>query len=191
MPQIRRPAPDEYAPFYAGYVTQAGNGDVLARLGAQMSELETMLASLDDDAAGYRYAPGKWSIKEVVGHLGDAERVFAYRLLRFGRGDTTPLPGFEENSYVAAADFDARSLASLVGELGALRAATLELISGLPAAAWERSGTASGATVSTRALVYILAGHLAHHVRILQERYGLGTSAASDSSSRHTASPPS
>lgn len=190
MKQIHLPTSDEYAPFYAGYVAQAGEGDVVNRLTEQIEELQALLAPLDDPAALHRYAPGKWSIKELVGHLADAERVFAYRLLRIGRGDATPLASFEENAYVAAAGSDARSLNSLLSELLALRIATIELVNGLPAAAWERSGTASGVTVSARALVYIIAGHFAHHVRVLKERYGIGSDAASDSSSRHTASPP-
>ena len=145
--------------------------DLLERLRAQPAELRALLGSLDDAAARARYEPGKWSIKEVVGHVSDTERVMGYRLLRIGRGDVTPLPGFEQDPYVAAAGADRRPLASLLAELEAVRAATLALVESLPAEAWERRGTASGNPVSARALAYIIAGHAAHHHAVLRERY--------------------
>jgi uncharacterized damage-inducible protein DinB len=135
------------------------------------------VASLDDTAARARYAAGKWSVKEVLGHITDAERIFAYRLMRIARGDATPLPGFDENAYVPAGDFDARPLLSLAGEFRALRLSTIALIDGLPLDGWVRMGQVSGASVSARALAYVIVGHVAHHTRILRERYRLSPAA--------------
>ena len=172
---IDRPAADEYAPFYAGYIAQVPEGrnplDVLA---AQLETVPALLAAVPEGGAHARYAPGTWSIKEVVGHLADAERVFAYRLLRVARGDQTPLAAFDENVYVRAAGFDARSLADLAAEWAAVRRATLTLVKSFATEAWLRRGVASGAPISARALVFIVAGHTAHHVAVLQSRYGVG-----------------
>jgi DinB superfamily len=170
---LSRPAPEESAPFYHGYISQVPGEAIGKYLVEQLQDLERLLAPLDDAAARARYAEGKWSVKEVLGHLGDTERIFAYRLLRIARGDTTPLPGFDENAYVPAGDFDARPLASLVGELRALRLSTIALVDGLPPAGWACIGQASGAAISTRALAYVIVGHLAHHARVLRERYRL------------------
>lgn len=171
---VSAPGADEYAPFYAGYVASVRDEDVLYVLAMQPAELRRMCGDLSEREALARYAPGKWSVKEVVGHVTDAERVFAYRAFRIGRGDATPLAGFDENAYVVAAESEHRSLAELLGEFEAVRAATLALFRGLPAGAWERRGVANGVPVSTRALAHITAGHARHHVAILRERYGLG-----------------
>jgi hypothetical protein len=170
---IDRPAPDEYAPFYAGYIASVSGNDVVSILEGQKRLFETLGRTLTDEAALHRYAPGKWSVKELLGHLADAERVFTYRLLRVSRGDETPLSGFEENAYVAAAGSDEIPLADLVGELVALRTATLHLVRGLRPDMLLRRGTANGNPVSTRALVYTVAGHVAHHLNVLSERYGV------------------
>lgn len=172
--QLSRPAPDEAAPFYHGYIAAVSDDAVGARLAAQADELDALVRSLDDSAALARYAEGKWSIKEVVGHLIDAERIFSYRLLRVGRGDATPLPGFDENAYVPAGAFDQRPLAALRAEFRAVRLATQALVEGLPADAWGRRGQASGHSITARALAYIMIGHVAHHLGVLRERYGLG-----------------
>jgi len=140
---------------------------------AQRARMLNALSPLSDEQARYRYAPGKWSIKELVGHLADTERVFAYRLLRIGRGDATPLPGFEENDYARAGSFDARPFGDLLDEWAAVRDATTALASGLPDEAWARRGTANNHPVSARALLYIILGHVEHHRSILQERYHL------------------
>jgi hypothetical protein len=172
---IPRPGDGEHAPFYAGYVAlTAESGDVVALLAAQPAELRVLCDGLSEAEARHRYAPGKWSVKEVVCHLADAERIFAYRALRVARGDGTPLPGFDENAYVEASGADDRPLPGLLAELDAVRAATLALFRSLPPEALERRGTANGAPISVRALAYITAGHTAHHLRILRERYGLG-----------------
>lgn len=173
---IPRPASDEHAPFYAGYVAELPGDDALAALAAQEGETAELLAGLSEETAAFRYAPEKWSIKQVVGHLADAERVFAYRAMRIARGDTTPLPGFDEKDYVRAGGFDARPLADLAAELRALRRATLALFRGLDAAALDRRGTANDAQVTVRALAWILAGHERHHLEILRTRYLAGLS---------------
>lgn len=170
---IPRPEADEYAPYYERYVAAAGD-DVLGLLARQAAALRNLCAGLTDAEALHRYAPEKWSVKELLGHVCDAERIFAYRALRIARGDATPLPGFEENAYVAAAGTDARPLPEILDELDAVRAATLALVRSLPEGSYERRGTASGFEVSVRALVHIIAGHAEHHAGILRDRYGLG-----------------
>ncbi|HEV2642530.1 MAG TPA: DinB family protein [Candidatus Elarobacter sp.] len=166
-----RPEASEYNPYYGAYVSAVPEGDLLSTLERQGAELDALLAPLDDARALSRYAPGKWSIKEVLGHISDTERVFAYRLLRIARGDTTPLASFDQDVYVPAARSDARALNDLREELRAVRAATLALAKSLDDDAWLRSGTASEKPVSARALGYIIAGHMAHHTKILRERY--------------------
>jgi hypothetical protein len=170
---IPRPAADEFAPAYAGYVALVRDERVPVHLAAQIEQTAALLGRVGADREGYRYAAGKWSVREVVGHLSDTERVMAYRLLRVARNDATPLPSFDENAWVPPAEFDGRRLGDLVDEFRAVRAATLKLLHGLPAAAFTRRGTASGKTVSVRALAYIIAGHELHHVGVLRERYGL------------------
>ena len=169
-PFLTPPAATEYAPFYAHYVRLAG-ADPLQALRAQPQELQRLLAGLTDEQARFRYAPGKWSIKEKLVHMVDTERIFAYRALRIARGDATPLAGYEQDDYVPLSDADARPLADILTEYTAVRAATLCLFESLGAVAAERCGTASGHPVSVRALVYMLAGHEAHHLQLLQERY--------------------
>lgn len=174
---IARPAAEEYAPFYAGYVASVGDADVVRLLETQPAELRLLCEPLSEEGALARYAPGKWSVKEVVGHLSDAERVFSYRLLRISRGDATPLAGYDEGRYVAAARFDRLPLALLLEELGAVRASTLALAREIEPDAWALTGEANGFRVSARALAFITAGHMRHHVGVLRERYGLGRGA--------------
>jgi hypothetical protein len=169
-----RPAGSEYASFYHGYVERVPEGDVLAIMRASGDELRLATTGIDESRGGHRYADGKWTVREVLGHMIDAERIFAYRALRIARGDATPLPGFDENAYVRTAGADARTVASLVQEQGAVRDASVQLFASFPDEAWMRRGTASGAEISVRALAYILAGHGLHHLRILRERYGVG-----------------
>ncbi len=171
MPGIPRPAADEYAPYFGGYVGAVPAGDVLAILERQMGETQGLLRDLPASRAMHRYAPGKWSIKQVVGHLSDTERIFTYRALCFSRSERAPLPGFEEDDYVAAAGFDTRPLGELARELETVRAATLTLFRGLSDEALLRRGTANGREFTVRAIAYIVAGHERHHVRVLRERY--------------------
>ena len=168
-----RPASSEYAPFYERYVALVPGTDVLGMLERQVDELRRLAAGLDAGREEHRYAPGKWSVREVLGHVRDGEREFGHRAFRFSRADPTPLPGFEENHYVVAAGFDRRPAAAIVGELTLLREANLAMLRQLPDEAWARTGSASGMDVSVRALAYILAGHLQHHLNVLRERYGV------------------
>ena len=175
---LPRPAPDEATAYYHGYIAEVPGEQIGKYLAEQLDGMGGLMAPLDDTAALARYAPGKWSVKEVLGHLIDAERIFTYRLMRIARQDATPLPGFDENAYVPSGEFDRRSLDSLVGEFAAVRRSTIALVDGLPSDAWVRRGEASGAAVTPRALAYIIVGHTAHHTRVLRERYRL--SPASD-----------
>jgi hypothetical protein len=169
---LTTPGSDEYAPFYAGYIERAqGRGDVFATLSQQIEEIQAELGVLTDEQGLFRDAPNEWSIKEVMGHLNDVERVFSYRLLRVSRGDATPLPGFEQEDFVRAAGFDNCGLQDLVREFEYLRRANLLAIQYMTAESMNCLGTASGHTVSARALIYMLVGHVDHHIASLQEKY--------------------
>ncbi|MDX1530174.1 MAG: DinB family protein [Rhodothermales bacterium] len=172
--RIGRPQPGEYSDYYRSYVDAVPDGDLLETLEDQGEDTLALLRQFGEDRGGHRYAEGKWSVKEVVGHLSDAERVFAYRALRFARGDETPLPGFEQDDYVRAAGFDRRTLADLAEELADVRKATLKLLMSLREGDLDRAGTASEARVTVRALAWIIAGHERHHQRVLRERYLVG-----------------
>ncbi len=168
---IARPDTSEYAPYYGTYISKVPDSDLLQILEQQRQETQTLLASIPEAKALTRYARGKWSIKEVVGHLIDAECVFAYRALRFARGDQTPLPSFEQDDYVREGRFDVRPLANLAAAFDHVRRATIALFRSLDAEALARRGVASNNEVSVRAIAYIIAGHERHHVEILRERY--------------------
>jgi uncharacterized damage-inducible protein DinB len=170
-----RPQPDEYAGFFSRYIDRVPDGDIVAMLESQGNATQDMLASIGEEKGSYRYGPDKWSIKQVVGHVADAERVFTYRLLAIARGEKQSLPGFEENEYVEAANFDARSLAELAEGLRATRNATLTLMRSLDDEAWTRRGLANNTPISARAIAWVTAGHERHHVNILRERYGIAT----------------
>ena len=174
MPTIARPSAGEYADYYAKYVDRVPSGDLVELLVRQHETTRGLLGALPPEKARHRYAPDKWSVTEVVGHLADSERVFSYRAMRIARSDTTPLPGFDEKVYVPAGRFDARPLPDVLAEFTAVRAATLALIRGLPAESLQRVGTASDNPVSVRGLLYIIAGHELHHLAVLRERYGVG-----------------
>jgi hypothetical protein len=168
---IPRPEPSEYLPYYETYISKVPKGNLLKVLEDQRGETQDLLAGLSEAKALHRYAPGKWSIKEVIGHLADTERVFCYRALRFARADDTALAGFDEKAWVPAGMFDSRSLESLAAELDAVRRATLALFRGLDTTALARRGTANNNAVTVRALAWIIAGHERHHVALLHERY--------------------
>ncbi len=170
---VGRPEPDEIPSHYVSYIKRVPELDPVIACAAQIEDTAAMLRGLSETEAKHRYDSGKWSVKEVVGHLADVERIMAYRALRIARGDTTPLPGFDENAYVPVAKFDDRSLADLVGELRTARAATLGLLRTFDADAWRRRGTASGKPVSVRAIAFMIPGHERHHVEILRTRYGV------------------
>jgi hypothetical protein len=173
-----RPRVDEYAASFADYVARiADDEDIVAVLAGQLDQVLARLGRIAETRGDYRYAPEKWSIKEVVGHLSDTERVFAYRALRIGRGDTTPLPSFDDQAYVAEMRSGDRTLADLTAEWGDVRRATIALFQNLPAAAWPRRGIASDRPVTVRALAYITAGHVRHHLEVLEARYTADTGA--------------
>ena len=166
-----RPDASEFAPYYAGYVAAVPDGDIIEVIRRGAEDLATTVATIPEDRGDHRYADGKWSIRELLGHVIDAERIFSYRLLRVARGDATPLPGFDQDPYVLTSGAQQRSVASLAAELAAVRASTIALLESLPDDAWTRGGTASGHPVSARALAYITAGHAEHHLQILRSRY--------------------
>ncbi len=172
MNKLPPPAPGEYAEFYASYVQRASSkDDVLAALSQQIDEINSALGNLSDEQALFRDAPQEWSIKEVMGHLNDVERVFSYRLLRISRNDATPLPGFEQNDYVREAGFDTHPIKDLIQEFEHLRHANILAIQNMSEEAALRIGAASGYPVSARALIYMLVGHVDHHMESLREKY--------------------
>ena len=166
-----RPGADEYAPYYEKYVSLVPDADLVVTLERQGAETAALLRSLTEERGAHRYAPGKWSVKQLVGHVCDGERIFSYRALAFARGDFQELPGMEQEEWMAGVDFDARTLSSLIDEFEAVRASTVHLFRHLSPEAWARRGTASDNEVTVRALAYVIAGHEAHHVRVLRERY--------------------
>ena len=165
------PEADEFAPYYARYIDHVPHGDVLETLEAQHADTVELLDRFGEARGAHRYAPGKWSVKEVVGHVADAERIFTYRALCAARGEPGALPSFDENAYVERADFDRRTLNSLLGEFTAVRRATLSLFRNLDDGQLARRVVANNQPVSARAIAWIVAGHERHHARLLRERY--------------------
>jgi hypothetical protein len=168
---LERPDPAEAAPYYARYIDRVPDGDIVRTLEAQLDEALGLLGAISEERSLHRYAAGKWSVRELLSHVTDAERVFAYRALWFARGFDTPLPSFEQETAVAAAGADAISWSRHLEEFRAVRLATVPLFQNLPAEAWAKKGVASGNAVTVRALAWIIAGHAAHHVAALKERY--------------------
>ena len=168
-----RPAEGEYAPFYARYVALVPETDILAVLERQAGELRQLAASVPAERETYRYAEGKWSVREVLGHLVDGERVFGYRAFCISRGERAALPSFDEDQYVGEARCDAIPLRELAGELALVRESNLAVLRRLEPRQWERVGTASGKPITVRALAWVMAGHPRHHAEILRERYGV------------------
>ena len=166
-----RPDATEFAPYYARYIDRVPDGSILDILASQRDETLAFLRSIPEERGEHRYAPGKWSIKEVVGHVIDGERIFAYRALRFARKDQTPLASFEENDYVPAGNFGARTLRDLADEFQAVREGTIRLLRPMDEATLSLRGTAADQPVSVRGIAYIIAGHELHHRAILRERY--------------------
>lgn len=174
MTAIARPAAGEYDPASGGYVALTpALDDPIRQLTAQRDRVHAVYARLSRDRAGYRYAPDKWTVRDVLGHVCDTERILSYRLLRVARGDATPLPGFDENTYVPAAAFDRRSMADVIDEWMAVRGATIALVRGMPDEAWTRRGVANAVAVTARGVLYVLVGHVEHHLKMLDARYGV------------------
>jgi uncharacterized damage-inducible protein DinB len=168
---LSRPDASEYAEYYNTYVGPIADQDAIQLLTTQIDALDGLRGASDSKTL-HRYAPGKWSVKEVIGHVVDAERIFAYRMLRIGRGDQTPLESFDQGPYVEAAQFDRLSIDSLIDAFRSARESTISLATELDDNAWRRMGVASGFPVSARALAYIIAGHATHHIGILRDKYG-------------------
>ena len=166
-----RPSPGDYAPYAERYILLVTGDNILAALTAQLKQTATLLSGRGERDGNFRYAPDKWTVKEVVGHVADTERIFAYRAMRIARGDQTPLEGFEQDDYVRGARFGARKLADLVEEYADVRQASLALFRSLDEEAWLRRGVANGNPVTVLALAYLIAGHELHHRKILDERY--------------------
>lgn len=169
---MTRPSTDEYSPGHAGYVALVPEDDVLSVLEQQSSEMQKWLAALDETKAAHRYASDKWSVKEVIGHIIDAEEIIGYRALAVARGEQGPLPGFDENAYVANAGFDAWKLGDLAERYALVRRAHIVMFKNLPAEAWERRGIANNNSISVRGMAFVIAGHNRHHLKVLHERYG-------------------
>jgi uncharacterized damage-inducible protein DinB len=171
---IERPEPGEYAQYYDRYVSLVAGTDILGALDEQRRKTLLLLCGRDEAEGDFRYAAGKWSVKEVLGHVCDTERVFAYRALRISRGDRTPMEGFEQDDYVVNGPFAHAPLAELIDDYIAVRRATLTLLRNLEEGAWTRSGVANKNEVTVRGIAYIIAGHEVHHRRILEEKYFKG-----------------
>jgi hypothetical protein len=169
-----RPAKNEYDSYYERYISLVPDEDVLIALDQQLAETMILLRSLSDQHGSFRYEPHKWSVKEVLGHMIDTERIMAYRALRVARNDRTPIEGFEQDDYVKNGGFDNRSVSNLAREFEQVRRTTISLFRNLEPAAWERRGIANNVEISVRALAYIIAGHELHHKNGLKEKYGLG-----------------
>lgn len=170
----RRPDPSEHAPYYARYTDLVPETDILTALRNEGEASQKLLATIDESRGSFRYAPDKWTIKQLLGHIEDSERVFTYRALSFARGSTVALPGFDQNDFMARARFDATTVKRRAEALRVVREASIALFEALDDEAWDRGGSASDNHVTVRALAYITVGHERHHMRILRERY-LGT----------------
>jgi hypothetical protein len=167
---VSRPEATEYASYHSNYIALVPETDILSVLNSQLEEMLTLFRSISNEEGNTRHPPYTWSVKEVMGHLTDAERIFGYRALRFAREDPTPLPAFEENAYVRSAGFDSYRVSDLASEFEFLRRSHLCLFRSLSAEAWQRRGVANNNPVSVRALAYIMAGHVLHHGGILHKR---------------------
>lgn len=168
-----RPSPAEYSAYFERYISLVTETDILGALAGQVDTVQSALRSLSDERAGFRYAPGKWSVREVLGHIIDTERVFGYRAMCIARGEAASLPGFDENRYEAAAEHDRYTLTELVDEFSALRCSHVLMFRRLDTAAWERIGRANENPASPRALAFLMVGHVRHHGNILTQRYGV------------------
>jgi hypothetical protein len=168
---IAHPSADEHAPYYSRYTSLVPGEDILAFLEQQGRDFSAWLGTRSEAEGDLRYAPDKWSVKEVVGHINDTERIFGYRALRFARNDATPIEGFEQDDYVANGPSASCSLAQITDEFRQVRSASLSLLRALDGDAWVRRGTANKNPISVRALAYVMAGHVIHHQKILQEKY--------------------
>jgi hypothetical protein len=170
-PAVVAPDPSEFAPYYGRYISLVKSDDIVRTLEIQIGITQLLLGSLSEVDAGFRYAPDKWSIRQILGHIMDAERIFSYRALRISRGDSTPIEGFEQDGYVTHAPFERCTMAELIEEFATVRRATVFLLRNLQPEAWTRRGIASDNEITVRALAYIIAGHEVHHMEMLRQKY--------------------
>ncbi|KQX46512.1 MULTISPECIES: DinB family protein [unclassified Paenibacillus] len=168
---LQRPGSEEYSPFFTGYISQVPEGDYLSFLHSQVDAVIALFSPINDEQGLYRYEPGKWSLKEVLGHMTDTERILSYRMLRIARGDTTNLPGFDQDLFVTHTSFDELSMEDLLNDFQAVRHATFTLLKTITEAAWSRKGIANNNEISARALAYVIAGHAQHHLSVVQQKY--------------------
>ena len=168
---LDRPKPEEAASYYSKYIDLVASGDIVSALETQLRETTAFLTTVSEEKSLHRYAPDKWTIREVLSHIIDGERVFAFRALWFARGSSDPLPGFEQDDYVQASGANQIDWASQVEEFQRVRLSTISLFRNLPVEAWSREGIASDNPFTVRALAYILAGHVSHHLNIIKQRY--------------------
>jgi len=168
---MNRPMESEYAPDYQGYVNQVSENEILPVLRAQMDDLDVLLDRVSPDRETYSYAEGKWSIREIVGHLIDGERVFGYRAFCIARGEQQNLPGFDQDDYMLTASYKHIDLENLLSELRLIRLGNIAMFRTFDEESWSRVGTANGNQITVRALAFIMAGHLRHHMNVLRERY--------------------
>ena len=171
---MNRPLESEYAPYYQSYIARVAEEEILPVLRSQLDDLDVLLGGVAPERETYAYAEGKWSIRELTGHLIDAERVFGYRAFCIARGESRNLPGFDEKEYLLRAPYNQIDLEDLLSELRLARLSNIAMLRNLDEQAWMRIGTANDAQVSVRALAFIMAGHVRHHMGVLRERYGLG-----------------
>ncbi len=168
---IDKPKKEEFSQYYEGYISLINETDLIGVMSSQTAELQEILGTLPEEKGTFTYQDGKWTIKEVLSHLIDGERMFAYRIFRIARGDKTPIEGFEQDGYIENSHANSRTFADLTGEISQLRNANLHLFRNLNEQDWLRTGTANNAEISVRALAFIMAGHIRHHVAILKDRY--------------------
>lgn len=168
---IAKPKPTEYPAYFDAYIQSIKSADILKELRHQVMRMQAFLSEIPEDKEDFSYAAGKWTLKEVIGHIIDTERIMAYRALRFARGDKQELPGFDELLYVRTADFNKRTLYELAHEFGSVREANIYLFKSFDEAALDRSGSADGKTISVRSLIYVIAGHTLHHQNVIKQKY--------------------
>ena len=171
---MHRPAESEYAPDYQGYIAHVTEEEIVPVLRSQLDDLDLLLGKVAPERETYRYAEGKWSVREIAGHLTDGERVFGYRAFCIARGETQNLPGFDQNEYMLTAPYDRIELEDLLAEFRLVRLANIAMLRSFDEQSWNRTGTANDNQITVRALAFIMAGHVRHHMRVLRERYQLG-----------------
>ena len=168
-----RPDSTEFKSFYAGYVASVPEGDIVDVIRAEGKELAEALAKIPESKGSHRYAADKWTVKTLIGHMIDAERIFTYRALRIARGDSTPLPGFDENAFAETAGSDTRTVADLAAEMACVREATVRIFASFPDDVWSRRAVVNNGEITVRAIAYVATGHTKHHLAVLRERYGV------------------